>query len=87
MQKEANYIKYQRIQNVTTHIAKTKMYAHWSRISDTVPIIYIYCRMEFRELSRVNDAHFGHVRVPVRMNQVSPVTQGLQQIRRLRWDQ
>ena len=42
--------------------------------------------MELVETSGVNDTHYGQFRVPIRVNQVPPVAQGLQQVRRLEWD-
>ena len=45
MQMEANYIKYLMIQYIRMHIAKIKVYVHWSKVSDTVPVM-LYCRLE-----------------------------------------
>ena len=41
MQKEVNSLKCQMIQNTRMHRVKTRAYAHWSRVTDTVPVIYI----------------------------------------------
>ena len=48
MQQEANQINNQMNQNVRIYIAKTKVYAHQARVSDTVPIC-IYWRMDLVE--------------------------------------
>ena len=37
-------------------------------------------------LSGVNDIHYGQFRIPVRVNQVLPVAQGLQWVSKLEWD-
>ena len=65
------------IQNLRMCIAKVKMYVHLSRVSDTVPLC-LYYRTVLVELSGVNDTHYGCFRVPVRANQVPPVTQDWQ---------
>ena len=54
-------------------MAKINVYMHWSRVTDTVPIV-LYCRKELVELE---GTHYGQFRVPVRMNQVAPVAQAL----------
>ena len=40
MQKEVNYIKCQIILNMRMSITKTKVYVHWSRVTENVPMIY-----------------------------------------------
>ena len=42
--------------------------------------------MELLELSGFYDIHYAKFRVPVRVDQVPPVAQGLQQGQRLKWD-
>ena len=52
------------------------VYMHQSKVTDTLPIIYIVVKNRFGGL---NDTHFGQFRVPIRVNQVPPVVQGLHQ--------
>ena len=65
-----------------------QMYMHISQESLMLyPLYELYIRAELVRPSRVDDTHYGLFRVPVRVNQVCPVDQGLQQVRRLNWNQ
>ena len=65
---------------------KTKVYMHQSRVAEYCTH-NIYCRTELVESSGVDDTCYGQFKLPIRVNQLPVMSQGLQQVRRIEWDQ
>ena len=67
--RKATKSNFKQPKNARTHIAKTKMYGHWSRVTDTIPVRYIrlewnwWSHMELMILSVVGSGfQLGQVR-------------------------